>query len=266
MKKPTIKRGFKAVKEEEQRKEKAKEASQGRLWRIFFPRDADEDHEIPVTFLTDEPVCYHEHNIKVQGKIENHACVGEGCKYCDEGDRPRFVGAFLVVDHTEFKREERDAKGNKTGKKVKDKDKVKLLVRGSTDLAKLDKLNKRKGLLGIKWSIYKTGTEQSTSWNFDSIEENEYSKKEIQALLPEKLRNMDLYTIIEEQVTPEEEEEDGYENDNDDNDTQGGVQNYGDDDDQDEEETPKKKKLGSKKPVAKSTTPSKIKKKIIKRK
>lgn len=215
MKKSIIKRGFKAVKEEEERREKAREASQGKLWRVFFPAKADEDFEIPFTFLTAEPICFYEHTIKTAGKFEHHTCTGDDCPYCADGDKPRFVGAFLGIDHSEYEIDERDAKGNKTGKKTTVTAKVKLLVRGSTDLALLDRLNKKNtkhgeaGLLRYAWSIYKTGKDTSTKWNFDKVDLDEYdlSDKEIQAILPEALRGKDFYDIVEEQITPSEDEE-----------------------------------------------------------
>lgn len=214
-KKPIIKRGFKAVKEEEERREKAREASQGKLWRVFFPAKADEDYEIPFTFLTAEPICFYEHTVKIAGKYEHHTCTGDGCPYCEDGNKPRFVGAFLGIDHTEYEVDERDSKGNKTGNKTTVDAKVKLLVRGQTDLALLDRLNRKNtkhgeaGLLRYAWSIYKTGSDTSTKWNFDKMDLDEYdlSDKEIQAILPESLRGQDFYDIVEAQITPSEDDE-----------------------------------------------------------
>lgn len=256
MAKSIFKRGFKAVKEEEERREKAKEASQGKLWRVFFPSSADEDYEIPITFLTSEPICFYEHTVKQAGKFEHYTCIGDGCPCCADGDKPRFVGAFLVVDHSEYEVDERDAKGNKTGKKTTVTAKAKLLVRGSTDLASLDRLNKKNtkhgedGLLRHAWSIYKTGKDQSTKWNFDKmdLEDYELSDKEVQALLPEALRDMDYYDIVEQQITPSEDdnsyEEDKEEEENARNRVNRKIQRVDDEDedeDEDEEHSHKRK-------------------------
>lgn len=232
MKKPKviIKRGFEAVKEEEQRREEQRKASQGKLYRVFFPKDADEDFTIPFTFLTAEPTCYYEHTVKINGKITHRTCTGDDCKDCASDNKPRFVGAFLGIDHTHFQIEERDSSGNKTGKKKTIKAKAKLLVRGQQDLAVLDRLNKKKkGLTGGSWEIYKTGKDTSTKWNFDRIDfddedcaydegEFDLSNKQIQAILPEDLRGKDYYDIVEEQITPtesdyEEDESDSPESD-----------------------------------------------------
>ena len=212
MKKSLFKKGYKAVKEEEERREKAREQYEGKLWRVFFPKNADEDYEIPILFLTDEPLCFREHNIRgIGGKIENHICIGEGCPYCENQDKPRFVGAYLVVDRSEY--EVKDSKTNKT-KVVKDR--LKLLVRGTTDLAKLERIRKKYGLIGIEWSIAKTGKDTSTTWNFDRGEKVKLSKKQLENIIPEKLRGMDYDEILEQQLMPVDDdnyEDDDYEDD-----------------------------------------------------
>ena len=247
MKRPLIKRGFKAVKEEEKRKEQLKEQRQGKLWRVFFPKDADDDFEIPIRFLTDEPVCFYEHTDYSQGKVSNTTCTGDGCPACASGNKPRFVGAFLVIDRTEFEYEERDEKGNKTGKKVKGKDRLKLLVRGSQDLAQLDRLASKYGLLDRDWNVYKTGKDTSTKWNFDRGDLDEWTEEEIQNILPEKFRGRDFYDIVEEQLMGISDDEETTEDDEDDSDSvQDGVMSL----EEDEETTPKK---GTKKKVKPKT-------------
>lgn len=243
-----IQRGFKAVKQEQERREKEKEQRQGKLWRIFFPSNAKADHEIPVRFLTDEPICFYEHTVQVAGKYQQFACTGEGCEHCADGNKPRFVGAFLVIDRTEFEYDERDDKGNKTGKKVKGKDRLKLLVRGQQDLAVLDRLNSKFGLLDRDWTIYKTGSDTSTKWNFERGEVDEWSTKKIQNLLDDKYRGQDFFDIVEQQIMPVETDEE--EDEDDDEDTTSrvtrGVQTLEDEDDEEEDERPRKKSSSSK--------------------
>ena len=248
-----IQRGFKAVKQEQERREKEKEMRQGKLWRVFFPSKCDEDFEIPVRFLTDEPICFWEHTVKVAGKFQQFTCTGDGCKHCADGDKPRFVGAFLVIDRTEFEYDEKDEKGNKTGKKVKGKDRLKLLVRGQQDLAVLDRLNSKFGLLDRDWTIYKTGSDTSTKWNFERNELDEWSDKKIQNLLDDKYRNKDFYDIIMEQIQSPENTDDEEDEDYDDEEVTSrvtrGVQSVDDEDDEEEDESPckSKSKLGKKK-------------------
>lgn len=237
-----MRRGYKAVREEEARREKAREESKGKLWRVFFPKDADEEYEIPVVFLTDEPLCYREHVVNVAGKISQHTCTeDDDCPYCAEGNKPRFVGAFLVVDRSTY-----ETTDKKTNKKKKVKDRLKLLVRGTTDLAKLERLNKKYGLLGKEFNIFKTGSDTTTTWNFERGDKVKFSKKELENIIPESLQEYDdYYDIVEAQILPREEEidEDEYEDDDDDtDDVAKGVMGMEDDedeydeDDEDEEE------------------------------
>ena len=235
-----IQRGFKAVKEEEKRREQMKEQRQGKLWRVFFPKDAKEDFEIPVRFLTDEPVCFYEHTKYTNGKVLNIPCKGDDCPECKEGDKPRFVGAFLVIDRTEFEYDERDDKGNKTGKKVKGKDRLKLIVRGQQDLAVLDRLNNKYGLLDRDWNVFKTGKDTSTKWNFERGDLEEWTDEEIQNLIPEKYRGMDFYEIVEQQITGEG--LDSSDNDTDVPDVQSGVQKMEEEEEEEEKKAPKKLK------------------------
>ena len=235
-----IQRGFKAVKEEEKRREQLKEQRQGKLWRVFFPKDAKEDFEIPVRFLTDEPVCFYEHTKYTNGKVLNIPCKGDGCPECKEGDKPRFVGAFLVIDRTEFEYDERDDKGNKTGKKVKGKDRLKLIVRGQQDLAVLDRLNTKYGLLDRDWNVFKTGKDTSTKWNFERGDLDEWTEEEIQNLIPEKYRGMDFYEIVEQQITGEE--LDNSDDQDEVPDVQSGVQKMDDEEEEEERKAPKKLK------------------------
>ena len=234
MKNQLVKRGFKAVKEEEKRREQLKEQMQGKLWRVFFPKNSEEDFEIPIRFLTEEPVCYHEHTKMVNGKVLNIPCIGDGCPECAGGDKPRFVGAFLVIDRTEFEYDERDANGNKTGKKVKGKDRLKLLVRGSQDLAQLDRLASKYGLLDRDWNVYKTGKDTTTKWNFDRGDLDEWTEEELNNLLPEKYRGADFYEVIESQIMGTEDSDDKADDTDDVPDVQSGVQNIDDDEDEDE--------------------------------
>lgn len=238
-----IKRGFKAVKQEAERREEEKKNRVGKLWRVFFPKDADDEFEIPIRFLTDEPICFYEHTKFINGKVSNHTCTGDGCPHCADGDKPRFVGAFLVIDRTEFEYDERDSNGNKTGKKVQGKDRLKLIVRGQTDLASLDRLNSKYGLLDRDWAVYKTGSGTATKWNFDRGEVEEWTDEEIQNILPEKYRGKDFYDILEEQITGESTDEDE-DDDTPAPDVATGVQSL--DEDDDEEEKPPKKLKSSK--------------------
>lgn len=194
-------RGFGALREEVARREKEQERRKGQLWRFFL---AEDEEDTPIWFLTDEPILFYEHGFKEGGKFVNITCTGDDdCEGCMQ-NKARYMGAFLVVDGREYEVDERDAKGNKTGKKKTVSMRVKLLVRGQTDLAKLDRLHAKYGLATRPWLVNKTGTGTATSYNFDRGEEEQSLTKtqikEILSQLPEKFRNMDFYDIVEANI------------------------------------------------------------------
>jgi hypothetical protein len=196
------KRGFDAHKEESARREKEKESRQGKLWRYFL-KDGEED--VPLRFLTEEPILFYEHNIKTpDGKYSTATCTGEDCEHC-ETSKPSYKGAWLVVDGREIEVDEK-TDGKATGKKKILKDQVRLYVRGATDIAKLDRLSRKFGLTSRPWFATKTGANTSTSYELDRGEPSELSAKEIKNLLakvPEEMREHydgtedSLYDIVE---------------------------------------------------------------------
>ena len=200
MEKNIFKRGFTAMQEEEERRKKIAEMKKGKLWR-FFLNEGEED--VPLIFLTNEPICFWEHTIQEGGRYVNVPCTGDDCEYCDTR-KPSFVGAWLVVDRREY------TYTDKEGKERTVKDRIKLLVRGMTTGAQLQRLDKKYGLLEYEWFVTRTGTGKNTTWNFDRGEKIELTEKQLDALreqLPEKYRNMDFYDIVIAQISPLEEDE-----------------------------------------------------------
>jgi len=198
-----IKRGYKAVREETDRREKAKELKKGRLWRFFISKKDPED--IPIRFLTEEPICFYEHTINEGGKFLNIPCIGEGCTHCDV-KKPTYMAGWLIVDGREVEVDEKDASGSKTGKKKIIKDRIKVLVRGMTTAGQLDRLSRKFGLLDKMWYVTRTGDGTGTVWNFDRGDTDELTDKQMKALfaqLPEELRTLDPYDIVEGQIQME---------------------------------------------------------------
>lgn len=195
------KRGFTAHKQEEKKIEERKAKAGSNIWR-FFLKDKEED--VPVRFLTEEPILFYEHSIQNNGKWDNVTCIGadEGCPHCASGSKPSYKGAWLIVDGREFEYTD------KNGKKQTGSDQLRLYVRGSTDIGKLDRLSRKWGLTTRPYFANKTGSGTSTSYELDRGEESELSSKELENLLaklPEKYKNhadpddMDtLYDIVED--------------------------------------------------------------------
>lgn len=193
------KRGFQAHKKEDKRIKEEKAKRSNGLWR-FFLKDGEED--IPVRFLTEEPILFYEHSIKSpDGKYNNETCTGDDCVLCAGGNRASYKGAWLIVDGREYTYK-------KDGKDVTGKDQLRIYSRGATDIAKLDRLSTKYGLTNRPYFVTKTGSGTSTSYELDRGEESELTPKELANLLaklPEKYKNHaqvdemeTLYDIVED--------------------------------------------------------------------
>lgn len=199
-------RGFNVIDEENQRRELMQESRKGKLYRFFFGKDVTEAN---ISFLTEEPICYQEHSIKVGDKFTQATCTGDGCPFCKEG-KSRFVASWLIVDHSEYEAKVYDDNNVDTGKKKKVKDRIKVLVRGMTDAASLKRLSEKYGLVARPYAVTKTGTGKNTKWDFDRGEPRELTTKQIKEWreqLPENLRNLDFYKILEMQISPDGEDD-----------------------------------------------------------
>lgn len=246
-----FKRGYEASREEKARQDKARENAGKKLWRFFLSDDGD---EADLRFLTEEPVNFYEHNLKKGDKYEQYCCTGDDCSLCDDGDRPTYKGAYLVVDRREFEYTD------KNGKKQKGKNQVRLFIQGMKVVSQLDRISDKYGLSNRDVTIVRLGKGTQTTYTIERGDEEKLTKKEIEQLLPEKLReeydgSMDsLYSIIEEQLmmmtkdyTPEDNEDDEELPFDEDDKKRGRLINVYDDE---EEETPKRKlssKSGKKK-------------------
>lgn len=198
-------RGFGVMEERIKEKEMLQESRKGKLYRFFFGKNVS---EAEISFLTEEPICFQEHNIKNGEQYLQVTCIGNGCPYCKEG-KPRDVFAWLIVDHSSFEAKVYDENGVDTGKKKTVKDRIKLLVRGMTDAASLKRLSEKYRLTDRPYTVTKSGSGKNTKWDFDRGEARELTKKmidEYREQLPEKIRNMDFYKIVETQISPSEEE------------------------------------------------------------
>ena len=241
-------RGYEASREEKARQDKAREEAGKKLWRFFLSKDGD---EADLRFLTEEPVNFYEHNVKRGERYEQYTCTGDDCPFCADGDRPTYKGAYLVVDRREY--EYTDDKG----KKKKGKDQVRLFVQGMKVISQLDRVSDKYGLSNRDVTIIRLGKGTQTTYTIERGEEEKLTKKEIEQLLPEKLREeydgtMDsLMSIVEEQLmmytkdyTP-----DGDDEDEDDEEEVSSKRNrligIDDDDEDEEEEVKPKKKLSA---------------------
>ncbi len=197
-----FKRGYTAVANEKKRQEEERAKREGNLWRFFLAKDGD---EADIKFLTEEPVNFDEHTKKmiVNGKdrYDSITCIGEGCIECEEGDRPTFKGAYLIIDRREYEYKDKD------GKQKKGKNQVRLYVQGTKVLSQLARISSRGGITNREMTIVRLGKGTSTTYTFEKAdEETKMTKKEIEQILPDSLKEkydgtMDsLYSIVEEQI------------------------------------------------------------------
>lgn len=237
-----FKRGYEASRAEKERQDKARENAGKKLWRFFLSDDGD---EADLRFLTEEPVNFYEHNLKKgDNRFEQYTCTGDDCPFCEDGDRPTYKGAYLVVDRREFEYTDQN------GKKQKGKNQVRLFVQGMKVVSQLDRISDKYGLSNRDVTIVRLGKGTQTTYTIERGEEEKLTTKEIKNLLPEKLREeydgtMDsLMSIVEEQLlmmtkdyTPEDEDEE----EDDVEDTKRGRLINVDDDEEEEDEAPKRK-------------------------
>lgn len=236
-------RGYEASRAEKERQDKARENAGKKLWRFFLSDDGD---EADLRFLTEEPVNFYEHNLKKGDRYEQYCCTGDDCSLCEDGERPTYKGAYLVVDRREYEYTDSN------GKKQKGKNQVRLFVQGMKVVSQLDRISDKYGLSNRDVTIVRLGKGTQTTYTIERGDEEKLTKKEIEQLLPEKLRAMydgtmdSLYSIVEEQLlmltkdyTPEDEDED--EDDDVEDTKRGRLINVDDDEDEEEEETPKRK-------------------------
>lgn len=197
-----FKRGYEAARDEVKRQEENREKMGKRLWRFFLSKDND---EAAVRFLTEEPINFNEHTIKVvrNGKesYDNHVCIGDDCPYCADGDRPSFKGAFLIYDRRPYEYTD------KNGKKQRSEGQLRLYVAGTRVLSQLDRLSSRYGLTTRDYFITRSGSGTSTTYMFDRCDESgKLTEAEIKNMLPESIRDMfdgtqeSLYRIVESQL------------------------------------------------------------------
>ena len=245
MAKKMFARGYEASRAEKERQDKNRENLGKKLWRFFLVNNGD---EADLRFLTEEPVNFYEHNLKRgDGRFEQYCCSGEGCPFCADGDKPTYKGAYLVVDRRTF-----EYTDQKTGQKKKGSNQVRLFVQGMKVVSQLVRISDKYGLSNRDVTIVRLGKGTQTTYTIERGEEEKLSKKEIEQLLPEKIRDdydgtMDsLMSIVEEQLVmltkdyePDNDTSSNDENEEDDT-SRSRLISY-DEDEEDEEEKPKKK-------------------------
>ena len=242
-----FRRGYQASREEKERQDRQRENAGKRLFRFFLTGDEEAD----LRFLTEEPINFYEHNIKGKsnGKdtFTQYTCTSDNCPLCEDGDKPTYKGAYLVVDRREYEYTDKD------GKKKKGKNQVRLYIQGMRVISQLDRISEKYGLTNRDVTVVRLGNGTQTTYTIERGDEDKLTTKEIESYLPEKLRDEydgtmeSLYSIVEEQLMMYAKDYDPSDSEEDDDETvsSGGV--MGVEDDEDERPSRKPSKLGGKK-------------------
>lgn len=209
-------KGYEAQREEKARQDEARENMGKKLWRFFLPQPEKNQTsvEADVRFLTEEPINFYEHNIKStrNGKevFKQYTCTQDSnCPFCDDGDKPSFKGAFLIIDRREYEYTDKD------GKKQHGRDQVRLFVQGARVVSQLDRISSKYGLSNREVTIVRLGKGTETTYTIEKGDKEKLSSKEIENLLPEKLRDDydgtqdSLYEIVKEQLLMNTKDYDG---------------------------------------------------------
>lgn len=155
-----FKRGFESV--EQAQKERQMQSSGRDTIYDFFLKDGQ---EAPIRFLNDEPISFLGHTCKVGKLPKIFVCTDDaeclGCKQPDSFDpsKPNKASlkvAFLVLDGTVIEKDEM-VDGKPTGKKVQYTDQIKVMVRGISDAAGIQKAKEMYGLLDTPYVCSKSG-------------------------------------------------------------------------------------------------------------
>lgn len=191
----------------------------------FYVKDGQ---ETLMRFLTDEPVAFKAHTIKVGKAPRVFVCTEDedclGCKQPDSFDASKpnkasVKAAFLVLDGSVVEKDE-VVNGQPTGKKVQYTDQIKVMVRGVNDIAVIQRNAEKYGLLNRAYYCSKQG--QKNPYTFDRVDgcpngkdpelwsQAELSQEAIDKLiekLPEKYREMakgegGFYAVLQSLFTP----------------------------------------------------------------
>ena len=161
-----FKKGFESVENMKQEQQ----ASKGNGIYDFYVKDKE---DALMRFLTDEPIAFKAHTIKVGKAPRVFVCTEDenclGCKQPDSFDMSKpnkasVKAAFLVLDGREVERDEK-IDGQPTGKKVKYTDQIKVMVRGVTDVAKIQMQKQKYGLLNRTFTCSKRGVKNPDTFD-----------------------------------------------------------------------------------------------------
>lgn len=189
--------GFKAFEKEEERKEQERTTGRNLIYGLFLKEG---QHDVPIRFLTSEPILGHFHSVpKAGGRgMDDIPCKGTGCELCAEGEyRASLAGGWLVLDLTPWERKVRKD-GKETGEVEEVSHSVRILKRGSKDIAVYNQKNSKFSLTDYSWELSRLGKESSTTYSIERMENEPLSVEEQMEYL--ELLPRGLFKYLEEKV------------------------------------------------------------------
>jgi len=251
-----FKKGFEGAREAAIQQEERRKMMGKKLFEFFLKGNND---EAEIIFLNEEPINCEVHQVKGyrNGKefYESVVCTAdsdEGCTLCEDGDRPTYRGAFLVIDLREYE-------VTVNGKKETREGAIRLWLVGTKIASQLDRISQKRGLMGSIHTVIRLGTGTSTTYTFEQGESIEVTDEEILNLLPEALKESygngtekEIDNLIEEQLMLRagaeiEESDDELESKNRKNLVP--ADDEEDDDDNEDEAPPRRRSIGSARPA-----------------
>ena len=106
------------------------------------------EHSGELSFVTDMPFVFKEHNLKLDGHWKNwFTCSGRNCPLCKAGNDPYVAAVWMVVDHGEWE----DSEGNQHV------DEPRLFVAKTRVASRLKRIReKKKTLRGMRLEVYRS--------------------------------------------------------------------------------------------------------------
>lgn len=145
-----ISKGYEEVEANAKRLERIREQAGNRIYRTWIPDRETKEFR----FLNEEPITFYEHRVQFGNskRPEFVTCLGDDCPLCQIADgrriaKSRFVGAFLVIDRSEYVSQSGQNKGQTM------KDIPRLYVEGQMVLSQLEVFHKKQGLTKREYDI-----------------------------------------------------------------------------------------------------------------
>lgn len=137
---------------------------------LFMNLSLDDGEDVDFIFLTNEAISCYEHTLG-EGKSYSTQFCSNGssntgdCEYCKEGIKKMYRSHFLVLQLTPTQYRKKD------GTLQVNQNCIRLWKRPTTDVTRINNISrKRGGTEGYIFNVVRTGTNQSTTYDYQCLE------------------------------------------------------------------------------------------------